>query len=58
MSNNFRKYPKTKARIIQGLSRLLYKFQDIQALNFCFQIQGHSSLVQTLHYAKFANTKF
>jgi hypothetical protein len=32
MSNNFRKYPKTKARIIQGLSTT------------SLQIPGHSSL--------------
>jgi hypothetical protein len=35
MSNNFRKYPKTKARRIQGLSStvLLYKFKNIQGLS-------------------------
>jgi hypothetical protein len=37
MSNNFRKYPKTKARRIQGhIQVLLYKFKDIQGLEFLF----------------------
>jgi hypothetical protein len=39
MSNNFRKYPYTKARRIRGLSStslVLYKFQGIQGLDFLF----------------------
>ena len=46
MSNNFRKYPKTKQEKFKDFQVpvLLYKFK---ALNFCFQIQEHSSFVWT-----------
>jgi hypothetical protein len=37
MSNNFRKYPKTKARrLFKVLQELLYKFKDIQGPEFLF----------------------
>jgi hypothetical protein len=55
MSNNFRKYHKIKQEEFKDFQVLLYKFQDIQgleflftnsrtfkALNFCFQIPGNS----------------
>ena len=47
MSNNFRKYPKTEARRIQGHSSTSLQIEGnsrtFKALNFCFQIQGHST---------------
>ena len=36
MSNNFRKYPKTKAKKFKDFQVLLYKFKDIPDLEFLF----------------------
>ena len=47
MPNNFRKYP-LKQEQFKDFQALLYKLKDFQGLNFCFQIQGFPSFVQTL----------
>jgi hypothetical protein len=48
MSNNFRKYPKTKARF-------LYNFKDIQGLEFLFSNSG--TLKFCTNPAKYENTE-
>jgi hypothetical protein len=45
MSNNFRKFQKLKQDFFNTISRT---FKHFNALNFCFQIQRHSSFVRTL----------
>jgi hypothetical protein len=51
MSNNFRKYPKTKQEEFKDFQVLLYKFKDIQGLEF-------SNFVRTLNNAELGGKQF